>query len=135
MVDTEPANGWTYQNESFVAGTLPGLEIPGWVVLALRRHAVGPAPMTPQECVDLGVAIGFLLTAVASTTDAERVYLQAYGEQESHWHLLFSARGPEIPPEHRHVQFFLHRQEYIDPAAALETLDRVRESLRHSAVD
>jgi diadenosine tetraphosphate (Ap4A) HIT family hydrolase len=111
MVAATPPDRWVYENESWVAGTLPGLEIPGWIVLALRRHAVGAAPLAERECRDLGAALSPPLGALAGATDAERIYLQAYGEQEAHWHLLLSARGPEVPPEHRHVQFFLHRQD------------------------
>lgn len=135
MVDDEPAAGWAYEDDSWVAGTLPGLEIPGWIVLALRRHAIEAAPLTAGEAADLGQAIGRVSAAVESVTGAERVYLQAYGELERHWHLLISARGAEIPPEHRHVQFFVNRQRYVDPEAARRVVDRVRETLVQSAAE
>ena len=130
MVTSEPRAGWVYEDESWVAGALDGLEIPGWVVLALRRHTVGAAPLSPPEAGRLGVAIGALSQALAEVTDAERVYLQAYGESQQHWHLLFSTRGPEVPAEHRHVAFFTHRDQYLDATAAANVLDLVRTRLR-----
>ncbi len=126
MVRAEPADGWAYQDESWVAGTLAGLEVPGWIVLALRRHAVETAPLSEREAADLGVAIRLVSAAVADATQAERVYLQAYGEVERHWHLLVSARSAEIPAEHRHTAFFAHRHEYVDIDEAGRVIDRVR---------
>jgi diadenosine tetraphosphate (Ap4A) HIT family hydrolase len=126
MVADEPAAGWTYADESWVAGVLPGLEVPGWIVLALRRHSVETAPLSEREGSGLGVAISRLSAALAEVTDAERVYLQAYGEREPHWHLLLTARGPEVAPEHRHVAFFTHREEYVDVEEAHHVVDRLR---------
>ncbi len=126
MVQAEPAKGWAYQDESWVGGTLAGLEVPGWIVLALRRHAVETAPLSEREAADLGVAIRLVSAAVADAAGAERVYLQAYGEIERHWHLLIAARGAEIPAEHRHIEFFAHRQEYVDIDRARRIVDRVR---------
>jgi diadenosine tetraphosphate (Ap4A) HIT family hydrolase len=126
MIRAEPAAGWAYADRSWVGGTLAGLEVPGWVVLGLRRHADDAAPLTSEEAADLGPAIRRVSAAIVEATGAERVYLQAYGERETHWHLLISARGAEIPPEHRHVAFFTHRDEYIDEAAAAAVIDRLR---------
>jgi diadenosine tetraphosphate (Ap4A) HIT family hydrolase len=129
MANNVPDEGWIYENDSWIAGTLPGLEIPGWIVLALRRHAVDAAPLTAKESLDLGVAIAPVSTALANVTKAERIYLQAYGENESHWHLLLSARGKDVPIEHRHVQFFVNRQRYLDVPAARQIADQVRTAL------
>ncbi|MFZ0043527.1 MAG: hypothetical protein WAK93_19620 [Solirubrobacteraceae bacterium] len=126
MVDAEPAGGWAYEDQSWVAGTLAGLEIPGWIVLALRRHAVEAAPLSEREAADLGVAIRRVSAALEDVTDAERVYLQAYGELERHWHLLITARGADVPPEHRHIAFFAHRGEYIDAPAARRVVEKLR---------
>jgi diadenosine tetraphosphate (Ap4A) HIT family hydrolase len=127
MVGGEPVNGWIYADPSWVAGTLAGLEIPGWIVLALRRHAEAPAPLTPREAADMGEAVRVVSNAIVEATGAERVYLQAYGERESHWHVLLSGRGAEIPAEHRHVAFFTHRAKYVDVALAASVADRVRD--------
>ena len=129
MVAREPAAGWTYADASWVAGVLPGLEVPGWIVLALRRHAAEASPLSEREGAGLGVAISRLSAALVEVTDAERVYLQAYGEREPHWHLLLCARGPEVAPEHRHVAFFTHREEYVDVEAAERVVDRLRRAL------
>lgn len=129
MVADEPEDGWAYEDESWVAGMLAGLEIPGWIVLALRRHATETAPLSEDEAAALGTAIRRVSAAVEDVTGAERVYLQVYGEIERHWHLLISARGPEIPPEHRHVQFFVHRERYVDPDEAQRVFEALRDTL------
>ena len=131
MVANEPAAGWTYADESWVAGVLPGLEVPGWIVLALRRHTVEAAPLSEWEASSLGVAISRLSAALVEVTDAERIYLQAYGEREPHWHLLLAARGPEVVPEHRHVAFFTHREQYVDVEEAERNVDRLRRAMSH----
>ncbi len=126
MVHAEPSGGWAYEDESWVAGMLAGLEIPGWIVLALRRHAVESAPLDEHEATRLGLAIRVLSAAVEKVTHAERVYLQAYGEVERHWHLLISARGAGVPQEHRHAAWFAHRAEYLDAPAAERVIRDVR---------
>jgi diadenosine tetraphosphate (Ap4A) HIT family hydrolase len=126
MVGAEPAGGWAYEDESWVAGTLSGLDVPGWIVLALRRHAVESAPLDEREAMRLGLAIRRLSAAVESVTNAERVYLQTYGEVERHWHLLISARGPAVPEAHRHAAWFAHRHEYLDAPAAERVIRDVR---------
>lgn len=126
MVSAPPTDGWAYDDEDWVAGTLAGLEIPGWIVLSLRRHAVETAPLTDGEAEGLGRAVGRLTAAIEQATGAERVYLQTYGERERHWHMLLSARGAEVPPEHRHTALFAHREKYIDVDDAELVLGRIR---------
>jgi len=134
MVEGTPDSELAYADDSWVAGTLEGLEIPGWIVLALRRHAVDAAPIGEEEARRLGPAIRTISTAIVDSTDAERIYLQAYGEKERHWHLLISPRGPSVPAEHRHTALFGHRNEYLDPAESKAVLTRVREAIRAQPV-
>ncbi len=130
MVHAEPDDGWAYADDDWVAGTLAGLEVPGWIVLALRRHAVETSALTEREAASLGAAIRLLTRAIEEATGAERVYLQAYGEREPHWHMLLSARTAEIPVEHRHVAFFSNREKYIDGDDAVAVVDRIRLNLQ-----
>ena len=46
------------------AGVLPGLEVPGWVVLALRRHALEATGMTTEEAMGFGPAVVELTAAI-----------------------------------------------------------------------
>lgn len=102
------------------AGILPGLEVPGWIVLAQHRHAVGPASMEEVEAAELGPLLQRLSAAIEEVTEAERVYVVAYGENAPHWHLLLTPRGPDVPPEHRHNAMWNHRDEYLEPERAQE---------------
>jgi len=126
MVNGEPLGGWVYQDENWAAGTLDGLEVPGWIVLALRRHATDAAPLTEAEGETLGPIVRLLSSAIVKATGAPRVYLQSYGEQQPHWHLLIAARGADVPLEHRHAAFLTNRAKYIDVGPATETVRRVR---------
>ena len=67
--------------------------------------------------------------AIEQATGAERVYLQVYGETFRHWHVLLSARGAEIPLEHRHAAFHPHMSEYVDVAAAEAAGRRIAEAV------
>jgi diadenosine tetraphosphate (Ap4A) HIT family hydrolase len=113
---------------------LPGFEVPGWIVIALRRHTTVPAPLTKAEASGLGEVIRLASASVQEATGAERIYLQSYGENHSHWHLLVSPRGAEIPPEHRHTQLFVNRDRYVDIDQAAAALVRIRRAIDGSAV-
>lgn len=121
-----------FEDELWSAGVLEGLEVPGWIVLAQRRHAVGPASMESQEAASLGPLIQRLAASIERAIPADRVYVVAYGENAPHWHLLLSPRGPDVPLEERHVAMWNHRQKYLDPDRAREVALEVK---RHLADD
>ena len=133
FVESSPAGGWIHDDEHWRASVMPGLEIPGWIIVALRRHAVGATAMTPGEASSLGPVVADLTSAIQSATGAERVYLLAYGEELPHWHVLLAARGAHVPSEHRYAAFWDHRAEYVDPARAEEAAGAIR-TARDAAV-
>jgi diadenosine tetraphosphate (Ap4A) HIT family hydrolase len=129
FVSCVPDEGWVYQDDRWVLGVLSGLEVPGWLVLALRRHAVEATGMDDEEAKAFGPLVAYLTEAMRTATKAERIYLLSYGENAAHWHVLLSPRGADIPPEHRHAEFWRHRSEYIDPTAARDVAARVQAAL------
>ena len=105
-------------DELFRAGVYPDFDVPGWLFLALRRHAEGPMSMNPAEAAAFGPLLVDLTGRLQRATGAERVYVVAYGELFPHWHCLLSARGADIPPELRGPALFLRRDELRDAAEA-----------------
>lgn len=131
-LESSPLAGWVYEDELWKAGIYPTNEVPGWIALVLRRHAEATAELTDEEARSVGQVLVKLSAAIEQGTDAERVYLQVYGETFRHWHVLLSARGPAIPLEHRHAAFHPHMAEYVDIPAAEAAGRRIREALGHA---
>ena len=118
-----------YEDDLWFAGVLDTIPIPGWIVLGLRRHAFDPMGMSPQEADALGPLLKDITTAIQVALGSERVYVLAWGETAQHLHFLLSSRGVEIPPEHRHAEFWFHRDEYVDAEGAQDAAERIREVL------
>jgi diadenosine tetraphosphate (Ap4A) HIT family hydrolase len=107
-----------FSDDHWVLGMLEGLEAPGWLVLAQRRHGIGAVGMTDAEAISLGPVLKLATTAIEEVTGAERVYVVAYGENSPHWHLLLIPRGSDHPIEQRQAAIWGHRAEYVDPDRA-----------------
>ena len=118
-----------YEDGQWFAGVLENLDVPGWIVLGLRRHAFDPMGMNPAEAASLGPVIKTVTGAIKTTLDSERVYVLAWGETAQHLHFLIASRGAEIPPEHRHADFWKHRNEYVDAPAAQAAAALIREAI------
>ena len=116
---------WVHRDDMFAAGVFPGFDVPGWLFLALRRHAEGPMGMGPGEAAAFGPVLVDLTARLQRVTGAERVYVVAYGELFPHWHCLLSPRGADVPPEQRGPSLFLRRAELVDPDAAAEVARQV----------
>jgi len=128
-LDSSPLAGWVYEDDLWKAGIYPTNEVPGWIALVLRRHAEATSELREDEARSLGPALARLSGAIEQATGAERVYLQVYGETFRHWHVLLSARGAEIPLEHRHAAFHPHMAEYVDVPAAAAAGRRIADAL------
>jgi diadenosine tetraphosphate (Ap4A) HIT family hydrolase len=116
------------------ASLLPGREVPGWLVLCLRRHAEEATGMNPAEAATFGPLVARLSEALKAATAAERVYLMAFGEEFPHWHVLLAARPADLPLEHRRASFFNNAHRYRDVESAVATAQRTREILLSTAV-
>lgn len=123
--DEEPPGGWVLRTDLWSACVAEGWEAPGWLFLELRRHVDGPMGMDDTEAAELGVLLTRLTAAIQAVTDAERVYLIAYGETFPHFHMLLMPRLPFAPDDERGPALFLKRDELVDPRAAAETATRI----------
>jgi hypothetical protein len=67
--------------------------------------------------------------AIIEVTEAERVYIEAFGEDTLHAHLVLLARTPEIPPDARRGAFLARKAEFVDEEKARDVATRVRQTL------
>jgi hypothetical protein len=88
------ADGWA-------AGIVPGYEVPGWIVLRIRRHAVGLEGLTAAELATFGRRARDLIAAVRTSTGAVATYLMVFGEAYPHFHALIAPRTTDIPADRR----------------------------------
>lgn len=117
----EPLGGWVLRTERWSACVADGFEVPGWLFLELRRHAEGPMALSPEEASELGPLLVDLSAAIEAATDAERVYVLAFGELFPHFHLLLAPRLPMAPPELTGPHLFLNRAGLVDRDRAAQT--------------
>jgi diadenosine tetraphosphate (Ap4A) HIT family hydrolase len=123
---TTPDAQWLYRDALWSAGGHPLVDEPGWVVAMLRRHVEAIGQLTAAEQHSLGIVAVRLSEAITSVTAAEKVYVMIFLEANHHFHLLLTPRPPGAPGELRGPNLILNRKQFNDPAAAVETGDRIR---------
>jgi diadenosine tetraphosphate (Ap4A) HIT family hydrolase len=104
-------------------------EVPGWLILQLRRHAEGAKGMSDEEASSFGPVLARVAAAVEEVAAAERVYTVAFGENSAHWHVLLAARGAQVPPEQRGPNLLANWQELVDPDRAHSVATDLRKLL------
>lgn len=125
----EPPGGWVLRTERWSASVAEGFEVPGWLFLQLRRHAEGPMAMLPEEAAELGGHLVELTSAIQAVTQAEKVYVLAYGEAFPHFHLLLHPRLAAAPPDQRGPGLFAAREELRDLARSTAVAVELRSLL------
>ena len=124
-----PPGGWFFQTEHWSVGRHQTMEVPGWVVCQLRRHAPGLVDMTAAELSSMGPTLAAVAQVITAETDAERVYFVSFGENHRHVHVVLIPRGPGIPAHHRSSSLHANAKLYADPAGAAEAERRFRAAL------
>jgi diadenosine tetraphosphate (Ap4A) HIT family hydrolase len=117
------------RTELWSACVAEGYEVPGWLFLQTRRHVEGPMSMNSEEAGELGLNIAHLTAAIQAVTDAEKVYVLAYGERFPHFHVVLLPRGPYAPPELMGPGLFTRVDELLDAGEAASTAAAVRDAL------
>lgn len=67
-----------------------------------------------------------LMAALADVTGAPATYLLGFGENYRHFHLLFTARGEDVPLDRRAGDILKLRGERTDRAASLRLVAALR---------
>jgi diadenosine tetraphosphate (Ap4A) HIT family hydrolase len=76
----------------FHLGMTPSHDVPGWLILWLRRHVESAAQLSDDEAAELGRQITRVSRALQQVVDAEKIYVVSLGENHPHFHVLLAAR-------------------------------------------
>jgi len=117
-----------FGDERWAAGVLDGYEVPGWVVLRLRRHAEGLEGLDPEDLRTFAVRARDLSRSIQDVTGAVRTYLMMFGEAHPHMHALLVPRTADTPPDRRSGQILRLRDEARDRERSLALVPRLRAS-------
>jgi diadenosine tetraphosphate (Ap4A) HIT family hydrolase len=91
----------------FVVHPLPEPSpVPGWLVVAPRRHVEQVDGLDAGEQRALGPLLAEVAAAVRAETGCERVYLSVFAEVLPHLHVHVIARPKDLPPEERGPRVF-----------------------------
>jgi diadenosine tetraphosphate (Ap4A) HIT family hydrolase len=90
--------------------------LPGWLVVAPRRHVTAIAELTDAEAAALGTWQVRLSRALHEVTGCVKTYVMQFAEQEGFGHVHFHVvpRMADIPDEHRGPDVFHY---LIEPPA------------------
>ncbi|HEY0813154.1 MAG TPA: hypothetical protein VGE11_07715 [Pseudonocardia sp.] len=121
-----PEDAVVFRDDLWAAEIVPGYEVPGWVILRARRHAELLTGLDTPELTTLGLRARDLTAAMTEVTGAPTTYMLGFGENYRHFHLLFIARGQDIPVDRRGGEILKLRTEQVDRAAALGLVPALR---------
>jgi len=115
-----------FADDRWAAGVIGGYDVPGWVVLRLRRHAEGFGQPTAEELAQFGRRVRDVTSAVRAVTDAATTYLLMFGEANPHLHALITPRTTDIPADRRVGDILKLRTERGDAQAARALVPAIR---------
>lgn len=118
-----------YRDNNWSCEIADGYDVPGWVILRLRRHAEGWSGPTAEELSDFGPISQKVATAIQTATGATGVYFMSFGENYPHFHFLLMARDADLPPESRGAAILGLRADGRNGAASLAIGQKVRDAL------
>ena len=90
-----------FADEDWSAGVIAGYDVPGWLVLRLRRHAEGFGQLNEAELAQFGRRARDTIAAVRTVTGAAATYLIIFGEANPHLHALITPRTADIAEDRR----------------------------------
>ncbi len=118
-----------FRDELWAAEVLPGYEVPGWVVLRVRRHAERITALSDDEVDSFGRRARDLVAAVTEVNGTPATYLLAFGETYPHFHVLVVPRGDDVPDDHRAGDILKLLPQRVDPVAARAMVPALRAAL------
>lgn len=115
-----------FADEHWSAGIIAGYDVPGWVILRLRRHAEGFGELTSGELAQFGRRARDVISAVRDVTGAAATYLMIFGEANPHLHALITPRTAHIGEDRRLGDILKLRTERNDTEAARALVPAIR---------
>jgi diadenosine tetraphosphate (Ap4A) HIT family hydrolase len=122
-----------FVDDQWSAGVISGYDVPGWVVLRLRRHAEGFGQLTADELAQFGRRVRDVVSAVRAVTGAATTYLMIFGEANPHLHALITPRMAETAEDRRLGDILKLRTETNDAQAARALVPALRSAYLHLA--
>lgn len=104
---------------------LPSWEVPGWVVMRVRRHAEHITSLMPAELATFGPRLSAVAAAVKEVTGAPTAYMLNFNEANPHFHILIAPRGEDVPVERRFGGILQQRLDQVDRPAALQLVPKI----------
>lgn len=106
--------------------------LPGWLVVAPRRHLLSLAELEASEAAELGPLLTDLTRALRQVTECQKSYVMQFSEAEGYEHLHFHVvpRMPDQPAEERGPRIFARL--VVPEAESVPTAerDRLAEAIR-----
>jgi diadenosine tetraphosphate (Ap4A) HIT family hydrolase len=121
-----PEANVVWRDDLFACEITPGFEVPGWIVVRVRRHTIGWPGLDDAELAAVGRRIADTVAASSEVSGAEKVYVLTFGEAFPHFHALVAPRGEEVPPELWTARILDRRQTDIDIPAAQARVPALR---------
>jgi diadenosine tetraphosphate (Ap4A) HIT family hydrolase len=115
-----------FADEGWSAGIIAGYDVPGWVILRLRRHAEGFGQLTDTELAQFGRRVRDVISAVRTVTGAVATYLFIFGEANPHLHALITPRTAETAEDRRLGDILKLRAEVTDLPASRALVPALR---------
>lgn len=117
-----------FRDELWAAEIVSGYEVPGWVILRVRRHAERLTGLSTAELDVYGYRLRDLVAAVSDVMAAPVTYQLVFGENYPHFHVLVTPRGDDVPADRRAGDLLKLRLERSNLAAARQQVPAMREA-------
>ena len=108
-----------------------GGAVPGWLIVAPRRHVEQLDALTSDELAELMPLASRVGAALRASTPCEKLYLALFAEKVPHLHVHLIARPPSLAEELRGPKIFA-AEARADPQAIALVAEAVRAALRSS---
>jgi diadenosine tetraphosphate (Ap4A) HIT family hydrolase len=115
-----------FTDDDWAAGIIEGFDVPGWIVLRIRRHAIGLPSLDAREQASFGRRASDLISAVKAVTGSVATYMMIFGEANPHFHALITPRTADVPADRRTGDILKLRQDHADLAAARARVPQIR---------
>lgn len=96
--DAPIPGGIVFENDLWLVRQLmPGLGVPGWMMVQSQRHTAGIADFDDDEAANFGPAFRHLERVLQEVTGALRIYTASMNESVPHFHCHLVPRYAEMP--------------------------------------
>jgi len=116
-----------WESDEWIAGSM--LDVPGWIILATKRHAEGAWSLDDAEAAAFGTVAREIAQTLKDVTSAERIHQAAMGEVALHYHIGFLPRRAGQTPVFDSTELVRRASDEQDLAATLNVERLFKETL------